>query len=190
MNTKNWVARQAKDVYVKKKKESILFKEYYARSAFKLKEIQAKYKLFKPNQKVIDVGCSPGSFSQVLLEYRCKVIGYDLLECKLKHPDFTFYKKDITTIKEIENEFIVSDMSPNLTGNHVKDASDNIELNSHLLSLVCDSTTGLICKSFQSPLQLEFEELLRPHFKTIHKFKPKSSRQSSSEYYYIALNRK
>ena len=185
--TKKWVQRQAKDIFVKRKGESKLFKEYYARSAFKLIEMNEKYKLFKPNMKVVDFGCAPGSWSQVLVEQKCNVVGYDLLDCKLVHPSFIFYKKDILKIESNLNcDFIVSDMSPNLSGNKIRDISNNIELNLMLLSHIQSNTKGLICKAFASPLQNEFEAQLKLSFNKIHKFKPKSSRSESTEYYYVA----
>ena len=189
MNTKKWVARQSKDLYVKRKNESTLFNEYYARSAFKLIEMNQKFKFLKPNMKVVDFGCAPGSWSQVLLERKCNVIGYDLLDCELSHPKFQYHKKDIslidpTTLTNID--FIVSDMAPNLTGNKARDISSSIELNSMLLQFVKKNTIGLVCKAFQSPWQIEFESELSHYFSSIKKFKPKSSRKESPEYYYFA----
>eukprot|EP00835_Amoeboradix_gromovi_P005859 NODE_600_length_6246_cov_0.137628.p3 type:complete len:194 gc:universal NODE_600_length_6246_cov_0.137628:5097-5678(+) len=190
MNSKKWITRQSKDMYVKKRTDSKLFVNYYARSAFKLIEMHQKYSLFKSNMTVGDFGCSPGSWSQVLIEYKCKVIGYDILDCQLEHPLFDFCKLDVSKadINLFDFDFIVSDMAPNLTGNKIRDISNNIYLNSMLLPFIRSNTKGLICKAFMSPLQREYEQELSKHFTSVLKFKPKSSRSSSSEYYYIATS--
>ena len=86
--------KKVQDFYFKKAKEE----NYKARSVFKLEEAQNKFKFIKSSDRVLDVGCSPGSFSQYMLNKILKsgsVVGVDILPNSFAHQRFTFILGDI-----------------------------------------------------------------------------------------------
>ena len=111
--------KKVQDFYFKKAKEE----NYKARSVFKLEEAQNKFKFIKASDTVLDVGCSPGSFSQYMLNKILKsgsVVGVDILPNSFAHQRFTFIlgdikEMDITTFNNTLFDVVVSDAMPNTT---------------------------------------------------------------------------
>ena len=111
--------KKVKDFYYKKAKEE----NYKARSVFKLEEAQNKFKFIKSSDRVLDIGCSPGSFSQYMLNKILKsgfVVGVDIIPNYFSHQRFTFILGDIKemnlkTFNNIEFDVIISDAMPNTT---------------------------------------------------------------------------
>ena len=92
MKSKDWLNRQKRDFFVKKAKQ----KGYLNRAAFKLIEIDKKFKIIKKANHVFEFGASPGGWSQVLLEINpgIKITALDIIDIKINHPNITFYKED------------------------------------------------------------------------------------------------
>lgn len=199
----SWYKTHKEDPYVKKSKKQ----NFRSRAAFKLLEIHQKYNLLKKSQKkILDLGASPGSWSQVLqksCEKDTKILGVDLnpinrLEFLENGPKIEFLKGDIQDrkiVKEILKYFglekidlIISDISPNLTGNKSVDVNNILEMNIKVVEQ-CDfllkKNGELLMKSFQSYLDEDLFFNLNLHFGKIIKIKPSSSRKESNEIFYL-----
>lgn len=176
-------------------------KGFKARSVFKLLEIQKKYRIIKKNHCVLDIGCFPGSFLQVLSEWvgkNGKIVGFDIK----KTPDLglanvkTFVAdiNDYNQIRQkISNQFnvIISDIAPNTTGNPDYDQYQSILLNEKVLELAnTNLKTGgdMILKIFQGSDFNIFLAKLKQNFKKIKIFKPKASRARSKEIYLLCFD--
>ena len=195
--------------YIEKKREHF-YKEakrvgYRARSAFKLQQIQKKYHIFSKKDLVIDLGAAPGGWSQVAKELVGEsgiVIGIDILPIKPLE-DVHFIQGDITekeTIEEIKQQMknkkadvILSDMSPDITGNYSVDQARSIWLCNNALETT--ETTlkpggHFICKIFEGEDIKKFITTVKQRFCMVKKFSPAASRKSSSEIYLIAKSLK
>lgn len=190
--------------YIEKKKEHF-YKEakrrrYRARSAFKLIQIQKKFKIIQRGDRVIDLGAAPGGWSQVAKELvgeKGIVIGVDLSNIKpLK--GVTFLKGDLTEdstfrkIKQIigdeKSDVILSDMSPNISGNYSVDQARSIYLCEHSLRLAetfLRPGGNFVCKAFVGEDLQDFIKKINEKFKTVKQFSPEASRKASSEIYII-----
>ena len=135
MKSKDWLNRQKKDFFVKKAKQ----KGYLSRSAFKLIEIDNKFKIIKKTKKVFEFGAAPGGWSQVITELNpnIKITALDVLDLKFKHPNITFYKEDYLKFNfdKMNNNFdlILSDMAPNTTGHQ---STDHLRITNILFDII------------------------------------------------------
>jgi len=173
---------------------------YYARSAYKLKQINKKYKIINENDKVLDIGCFPGSWSQVALLAVKKhglVIGIDIQKMtRIISKRFKFIQADITkkeTIKKIQGTFntIISDISPKTTGIiHLdQELSHSLAESSLNIALKKLKPNGnFLCKIFQGPKTKELINKAKKHFEFVKTIKPKSSKKQSKEMYILAKN--
>ena len=186
-----------KDTFYKKAKQE----GFRARSAYKLQEIQNRFRSIKKGDVVLDLGCAPGSWLQLLSGMageKGKVIGIDIL------PTPTLPAKNITTIeadirkKDIgdvlsENaidrfDVVTCDIAPNLSGIREVDDARVEELFGAVLKTV---DAGLkpgghfIIKSFSTGIQKGISEALRNRFNKVSIYKPAASRSVSSEVYFI-----
>lgn len=179
-------------------------KGYPARSVFKLMEIQEKFKIVKPGFKVLDLGASPGSWSQFICEIigpQGRVLGVDLEPVKFSSKLFLFLQKDVfeLTEKEIratgiqEFDLIVSDMAPKTTGIELTDHLRSVELVKRALELskgLLNKGGTLLVKVFDGPelpqLRKEFEKF----FKDVKIFRPQATRKGSKELFILAFNKK
>lgn len=195
----HWIENHKRDSWRRQAKSS----GYRARSAFKLLQIQDKFKLIREDDVVLDVGCHPGGWSQVAVELvgdGGKVIGVDLEPCQpvegaiLLVGDIT----ESSTQERIRGELdgrvinnIVSDISPDITGNWDIDQAVAMTL----VADVLDFSLDLLCKggSFITKIfqGVGIEELIvavKPYFSDVRRFSPMASRNSSSEVYLICRN--
>lgn len=179
---------------------------YRARSAFKLKEIQAKFNAIKRGDKVLDLGCAPGSFLQVLSEIAGPggtLVGIDILPVKpMPHKNVIILQQDIreTDIADLCSRVapggfnaITCDISPNLTGIREVDDRNIGELYDAVRGFVASGLkTGghFILKTFYSDNFKDIKSDLKRTFKTVSVFKPIASRNISSETYLVALGKK
>ncbi len=190
-SSKKWLERQKKDPFVKKAKQE----GYRARSAYKLIEIQKKYRLLNPQKFVLDLGAAPGGWSQVALEY-CgpgRITAIDLLDMQplsgvsIITGDF---EEQLTNLNQ-EFSVILSDMSPSTCGissvDHLR-IMDILERVFELSKLYLMKGGHLVVKVFKGGTEHEFLKFLKTYFKKVHHFKPESSRKESKEMYMIALN--
>jgi len=195
--SKNWVNKQRRDTYVRQSK----IEGYRARSAYKLIEIDEKFKVFKGGMFVLDIGAAPGSWSQYASRVvkSGKIISIDLKEIeKIKNTiqikgDFT--EKDTQTlIKKYLNkklDVVMSDMAVNTTGIKNVDSIQTGELciEAMIFSKDVISNNGFfISKIFMGATFNEIVALGKKIFKEVKVFKPKSSRKDSKESFIICKN--
>ena len=192
-----WYSEKKREHYYKEAKRQ----GYRARSAFKLKQIQKKYSIFKDGDTVLDFGAAPGGWSQVTKEFvgdNGRVIGIDLLPIQ-PFPGVKFIKgnlTEITTIDKIKSEMndtkanvIISDMSPNISGVYSIDHAQSVYLCENALDLAVSLLQydgNFICKIFSGPELEGFIIKIKNYFKKINRFSPPASRKSSSEIYIIS----
>ena len=192
--SKNWVNKQRRDTYVRQSKVD----GYRARSAYKLIEIDEKFKVFKGGMNVIDIGAAPGSWSQYASKKvkSGKIISIDLKE--MEKIQNTIQIKGDFTQKEIQNqikkhlsktsEVVMSDMAVNTTGIKNIDSIQTGELckEAMIFSKEIISEKGFfISKIFMGGSFNEIVALAKQIFKEVRVFKPKSSRKDSKESFII-----
>lgn len=201
ISSQRWLMRQLNDPLVRKARE----KGYRSRAAFKLIEIDEKFKIFKKGNTVIDLGAAPGGWSQIAQE-KCgdnKVFGIDLLEIA-PLPGVHFIQADFLdpespkTISDLlkthagqeKADIVISDMAANTTGDKKHDHLCIITLLEealHFTTQILKPNGTFIGKLFQGGSSDDLLKLLRQNFKTVKYFKPDSSRKDSSEIYLVAL---
>ena len=174
-----------------------------ARSVYKLKEIQQKYNLIKKGDRVLDLGCSPGSwliYAAELTGKKGRVTGVDLKPLTVKIPlNAKVYTADILSIDDEFYELtgkgfnvILSDMAPSTTGNKSVDAARSFNLCEAALSIAQKTLIpggSFVCKIFQGEDFNKFSDSVKAGFKKSRVFKPKSSRKASKEIYIIGLDK-
>ena len=175
---------------------------FRSRAAYKLIEIHEKYKLFKPGMNVVDLGSTPGSWSQVvakLLQGKGHIIAMDLLPMD-PIPKVDFIQGDFreeASLRELEThlnnspiDLVISDMAPNITGIETVDQPSVMYLTELALdfSLEWLKPGGhFLVKTFVGS---DFDELvkkMRPEFEKVITVKPKASRDRSSEVYLLGF---
>ena len=192
--SKNWLNKQKKDIYVRQSKVD----GYRARSAYKLIEIDEKFKIFKGDMFVIDIGAAPGSWSQYVSKVikNGKLISIDLKEMdEIKNTilikgDFTDenIKNKIKNFLNKKPDVIISDMAVNTTGIKDLDSLQTGELCKEAIYFAKDvlSKNGfLVSKIFMGSSFNEIVALSKKTFKEVKVFKPKSSRKDSKESFII-----
>jgi len=193
MKSKDWLNRQKRDFYVKKAKKQ----GYLSRSAYKLIEIDNKFKILKKSKKVLEFGAAPGGWSQVSLDINPKIeiTALDILELKINHPQITFYKEDYLKFNynKIENYFdlVLSDIAPNTTGHQ---STDHLRISSMLFDIVELLDRVLInggtfaAKIWKGSEEKELINKLKNKFENVSYFKPDSSRKDSAEIFIVSKN--
>ena len=195
--SKNWVNKQRRDIYVRQSKVD----GYRARSAYKLIEIDEKFKIFKGGLNVIDIGAAPGSWSQYVSKVvkNGKIISIDLKEMvKIKNTiqikgDFTEpdIQNQIKNYLNKKTDVVMSDMAVNTTGIKNIDSIQTGELcrEAMIFSKNVMSQKGFfISKIFMGSSFNEIVTLGKKIFKEVKVFKPKSSRKDSKESFVICKN--
>ena len=195
--SKNWVNKQRRDAYVRQSKVD----GYRARSAYKLIEIDEKFKIFKGGLTVIDIGAAPGSWSQYASKVvkNGKIVSIDLKE--MEPIDNTFQiKGDFTEdetqqkIKEFligKSDVVMSDMAVNTTGIKNIDSIQTGELCKEAMVFSKDIISNggfFVSKIFMGGSFNEIVQLGKKIFKEVKVFKPKSSRKDSKESFIICKN--
>ncbi len=192
--SKNWVNKQRRDTYVRQSKVD----GYRARSAYKLIEIDEKFKIFKGGMNVIDIGAAPGSWSQYISKVvkNGKIISIDLKDMeKIKSTiqikgDFTqeIIQNLIKKYLNSKSDVVMSDMAVNTTGIKNVDAIQTGELckEAMIFSKEVLSDKGFfVSKIFMGSTFNEIVALGKKFFKEVKVFKPKSSRKDSKESFII-----
>jgi 23S rRNA (uridine2552-2'-O)-methyltransferase len=175
---------------------------YRSRAAYKLLELQQRYRLLKAGDGVIDLGAAPGGWLQVAAKIvgpNGKVIGVDLQSIQpLPERNVILLRGDIRS-EEIQRRIrkliggpahcVLSDMAPKLSGIRDADMARCLELNRIALAVAHQLLRlggALLVKSFISEdLQL-FSAELKQHFSAVQRTKPEATRQGSSEFYFLA----
>jgi len=191
MKSKDWLIRQKKDFFVNKAK----LDGYVSRAAYKIIEIDNKYNLIKNSKNILELGSSPGGWSQVIIEQNphAKIYGFDLLDMKYNHPNFKFFKEDFLSYnyKKLPYKFdlILSDIAPNTTGHQ---STDHLRLSSmiddiiYVLNDVSNLQSTFVFKLWKGTEETLIINNLKNKYKKVSYFKPKSSRPESSEIFIIA----
>jgi len=192
--SKNWVNKQRRDTYVRQSKVD----GYRARSAYKLIEIDEKFKIFKGGMNVVDIGAAPGSWSQYVSKVvkNGKIISIDLKD--MEKIQNTIQIKGDFTQKEIQSQIksylnkvsdvVISDMAVNTTGIKNIDSIQTGELckEAMIFSKEILSEKGFfVSKIFMGGTFNEIVALGKKIFKEVRVFKPKSSRKDSKESFII-----
>ena len=195
--SKNWINKQKRDIYVRKSQ----VEGYRARSVYKLIEINEKFKIFKNGYSVIDIGASPGSWSQYVAKSvkGGRLVSIDLKDIE-KIENMIQIKGDFTesdTQEKIKSYFkskvnvVLSDMAVNTTGIKNIDAIYTGELCKEAMLFSKDMLTkegNFIAKLFLGKSFNEIVALAKTIFKEVKVFKPKSSRKESKESFLICKN--
>ena len=195
--SKNWINKQRRDIYVRRSK----IDGYRSRAAYKLIEIDEKFKIFKNGISVIDLGAAPGSWSQYLSKKikNGKIVSIDLN--KMEKVDNVFQilgdfneEENQTKIKNLFKsniDVVLSDMAVNTTGNKNIDSIYTGELcrEAMLFSKKILKKDGkFISKIFMGSTFNEIITETKLIFKEFKVFKPKSSRKDSKESFIICKN--
>ena len=199
---KNWLHDHINDLYVKlAQKEG-----YRARAAYKLKEIDESDKLIKPGQIIVDLGCTPGSWSQYVRRKLAgkegggihgMIIGLDMLPME-PVADVHFIQGDFREQDVLEQleaalggqkvDLVLSDMAPNLSGIALADAArmeDIIDLAIEFTRAHMKPSGSLLVKCFNGSGYTQIIEKFRQEFKVVSPKKPKASRDKSSEIFLL-----
>ena len=192
--SKNWINKQKRDIYVRQSKVD----GYRARSAYKLIEIDEKFRIFKGGMCVVDIGAAPGSWSQYVSKVvkSGKIISIDLKEMEkignniLIKGDFTSFdiQNQIKNCLKKGSDVVMSDMAVNTTGIKNIDSIQTGELCKEAMIFSKDvmSKKGFfISKIFMGETFNEIVALGKKIFKEVRVFKPKSSRKDSKESFII-----
>jgi 23S rRNA (uridine2552-2'-O)-methyltransferase len=209
-----WLHDHLSDPYVKQAQRE----GYRARAAYKLKEIDETLGLVKPGQVVVDLGATPGAWSQYLRrrfaprsvgaggaavgELDGVIIALDILDfepvegVQFIQGDFRedeTLEKLRTALADRPVDLVVSDMAPNLSGIEASDAARM----SHLIELALEFARAhlrpegaLVCKAFHGSGYSQLVKLFKQHFRVVKPIKPKASRDKSSETFLVGIGLK
>jgi 23S rRNA (uridine2552-2'-O)-methyltransferase len=174
---------------------------YRSRAAYKLKQLDFKFDIISPGCTVVDLGASPGGWTQVALEQvgeEGKVVALDID----RFPPIegvTFIRGDLRKAEVLEKllvelpdgaDVVISDMSPNISGNYSYDHALSIDLCENALkfaSKVLKPDGNFVVKMFFGDMSRGFVSLVRRSFHEVHVTHPEASRPTSSEVYVIGL---
>lgn len=182
-----------KDHFYKKAKEE----GRVSRASYKLEQIQARYKIIKKGDIVLDLGCAPGSWLEVIADMvgqKGMVIGVDILPLHINlRNNIKFILGDIYdegVLKDIkEVDVVVSDMAPNTSGVAFRDAYLSYELCMLALEAAqkhLKKGGNFVCKIFQGKETEDLKKALRKNFTKVHAYVPPATRQTSKEFYLVA----
>ena len=193
MRSKDWLQRQKLDIYVKRAKQE----GYLSRSAFKLLEIEKKFKIISRSEKILELGSAPGGWSQVIcnINKNASIHSFDILDMKFKHPQIKFFnenflKFNFNTLSE-KYDLILSDISPNTVGHQSTDHLRIISLIEEMINIVVYNIQlngNFVFKLLKGSQDKIILSQLKKNFEKISNFKPRSSRSKSSEIYVVAQN--
>jgi 23S rRNA (uridine2552-2'-O)-methyltransferase len=194
--TRRWQAERKKEFYYRQAKKE----NYRSRAAYKLKQINEKFEVINIGDRVVDLGASPGGWSQVAVERvgtSGKVVSSDMKRMrKIDNVDFVYGDiRDKNTVEAIlamlggAADVVISDMAPNISGNYSTDHARSIELCEYALDFAKQSLRQggtLVVKVFEGDMYGEFLAKLKKNFQNVKGHNPRASRPTSSEIYVIA----
>ena len=202
-SSKRWISRQLNDPYVSEAQK----RGYRSRSAFKLLQINEKFNLFKSGMVIIDLGCAPGGWLQVITEIinknrKGQLIGIDLLDTDIL-PNVEILQGDIndenilSQINKILNgkkvNGVVSDMAADTTGHRPTDHLRTTMLLESAIDIAkdfLDEDGFFLGKCFKGGAESSVLENLNKSFKVVKHVKPDASRKESVESYVLAMHYK
>ena len=193
-SSQRWLNRQLNDPYVAAAKSA----GYRSRAAFKMLELDDKYKLIGKHARVVDLGAAPGGWSQVALQRgAAKVVGIDLLPIiPVAGADFIegdFMEEGmearLTEMLGGPADLVLSDMAPNTTGHVATDHIRIMALAETALAFACEILApggAFVAKLFQGGAERDMLNTLKLRFRTVRHAKPPASRKDSKEMYVVA----
>jgi len=188
------------DHYTRRAREE----RWLARSIYKLEEIDRKVRLIRPGDRILDLGCYPGSWSQysvVKVGPTGEVVGVDLKKPeRFSSPRFKFIEADVLSLdvqwlrEEVgARELVISDLAPATSGIAVTDTSRSMELARRALEIalaVLKKGGHFLCKVFEGQEVKAFRTELAEHFARVQTLRPSAVRKASREIYLLAMNRR
>ncbi|TFH11979.1 MAG: RlmE family RNA methyltransferase [Nitrosomonadales bacterium] len=199
-SSKAWIKDHINDFFVKQANKE----GYRSRAAYKLIEISRRDYLLKPGMTVVDLGATPGGWSQVAANkvgWSGRVFSLDMLEMKAL-PNVTFiqgnFEEEDTLIElrkklgERPVDLVISDMSPNISGIVISDQARGMRLAELALNFSIEqlnSGGNFLVKVFQGSGFEQFMYTMRTSFKQVVTRKPRASRGRSNEIYLLGLNK-
>ena len=195
-----WLERQLNDPYVAEAKR----KGYHSRAAFKILEMHESLEIFKPGQRVIDLGAAPGGWTQVAcavvrpLETGGKVVAIDYLDMK-PVAEAQFFKMDFTEEEASrlltdavggKADVVMSDMAPPTTGHKQTDHLRIMALAEDAYAFareILNPEGVFLAKVFQGGSEKELLAQMKQDFKKVKHVKPPASRSDSAEMYVVAM---
>lgn len=196
------MAYNPKDHYFKKAKKE----NFAARSVFKLEEIDQRFHLFKPGQTVLDLGASPGSWSQYAskkIGAKGRILGVDLSPMSVSLDNAVFLQADLRDL-QLEDIFkehgfippfdlVISDMAPKTTGIRMADQAKSMELCELALDIArrfLKPKGHFVCKLFHSDQFNQLRDEIKKSFDKFEAVKPDSTRKISKEIFLVGINKK
>ena len=196
LSSRTWLERQLADPYVARAKKE----GFRSRAAFKLIEIDDKYRLLKPGGRVVDLGAAPGGWSEIAAQRigpSGRVIALDILDFK-PMTGVEFLKLDFLDetapdrLKDMlggKADLVLSDMAANATGHRKTDHLRIMalaEAATHFAREVLDRGGSFLCKVLQGGTETVLLAELKRDFETVKHVKPPASRTDSAELYLLA----
>jgi len=194
---KRWLKERKRDYYYRKAKQE----NYRSRAAYKLIQLNQRFKILKPGYRVLELGCAPGGWTQVAREIVGEdgfIVGVDLQSVEpLGYENVVFIKGDFTApevrekLRQVipECEAVISDASPAISGVWSVDHARSVELCENALGIAEEHLVAggaLLLKVFQGELVKELVERAKRSFSFVKLTKPRASRSESAEVYLIA----
>ncbi len=191
-----WRSERKRDHYYRKAKKE----DYRSRAAYKLIQMNERFSLIRQGDEVIDLGANPGGWSQVAAELvgdQGRVIAIDIKPMKaIKGVDFlrgdALSSRTISDIRELldgnKANVMISDMSPNISGNYSLDHARSMELAEMALEYTgwfLRPGGNMVVKVFDGDMTFDYVKKIRTKFRVAKRHAPKASRKSSSEIYII-----
>ena len=194
-----WLERQLNDPYVQQAKRD----GYRSRAAYKLLEIDKRYRILKHGQRVLDLGAAPGGWAQVAAAKvgveagKGKIVGIDLLPID-PLAGVTFEVLDFLAPEAPDRlkalmggpaDLVLSDMAANTTGHKKTDHLRIMDLLELAIDFACEVLAkdgAFLAKVFQGGTEGELLKRLKTDFSAVHHVKPEASRQGSAELYVLA----
>ena len=190
--SKNWFKKQKKDPFFSQSK----IQGYRSRSAFKLIEMDKKFKFLNSNSLLLDLGCTPGGWSQVASKKitKGKILAVDIKQMeKINNVNFikgdfssSYITEKITKYFDRKIDIVLSDMAANTSGNKSLDSFKTGELCLKAMSLsarILSKNGVFLSKLFMGSMFQEINEIANKNFKKVVKYKPLSSKKESKEIY-------
>lgn len=191
-----------RDHYFKKAKEQ----NFAARSVFKLEEIDHKFKIVRPGDRVLDLGASPGSWSQYCSQKigpNGRILGVDLSPVNVKLPNAHFIQADLRDLNLVDVfaeqgyqdpfDLVISDMAPKTTGIRMTDQARSFELCELALNVALQflkKDGHFVCKLFHSDDFTTLRDLIKKEFTKFEAVKPDSTRKISKEIFLVGLKKR
>ena len=203
LSSRNWISRQINDPYVIEANKV----GYKSRAAFKLLEINSKYKFLKTGKKVIDLGCAPGGWLQVASnkvnssKNNINVVGLDLLPVEdifgvktiIGDINDNEAEKEILNLLNARPNIVLSDMAANTIGHKKTDHIRTTQLTEIALEFALKNLTiggVFLVKTFKGGTEKEIIDIMKQNFSIVKNIKPDSSRSESVESYTICMDLK